>query len=86
MFNIIITALILIPVLIAYYNLLIVPQKRLTQNLNKIKHSLKMGNTITTTNNNCGKVLYIFSNTVIIEFENGIKSEILKQTIKQIHG
>lgn len=77
--------LILAPVILACYNLIIIPQKRMGKHLNFINQQLVPGDKILLVGGDIGTVLYIFKSTVIIELENGCKTEILKQTIKFIH-
>lgn len=82
---ILILALILTLVFLACYNLIIIPQKLARAHLDFICNKLKPGDKVSIQNGNVGIVLYIFKSTVIIELENGCKTEILKQSIKSIH-
>ena len=82
---ILIMALILALVFLACYNLVIIPQKRVTNHLDFVCNKIKQGDKVSTQNGNIGKVLYVFKNTVIIELENGCKTEVLKQSIKRLH-
>lgn len=82
--QLIIIALILIPTSLACYNLIIIPQKLIRKHINCINQQLRLGSNIETINGNMGKVLHILNNTIIVELENGCKTEILKYTIKKI--
>lgn len=78
------STLILTPVILACYNLIIVPQKLLQKHKDLICNQLKSGDKVSTFNEFNGTVIYIFKNTVILELDNGCKTEILKQSIKEI--
>ncbi|MFH1254169.1 MAG: preprotein translocase subunit YajC [bacterium] len=81
---ILIMALILTLVFLACYNLVIIPQKLARNHLDFICNKIKQGDEVSTQNGNVGKVLYVFKSTIIIELENGCKTEVLKQSIKSI--
>jgi preprotein translocase YajC subunit len=80
-----ILVLILAPVLLACYNLIIIPQKIARNHIDFVCNKIKQGDMVDTFNGNTGTILHIFRNTVILELENGCKAEILKQLIKGIH-
>lgn len=82
---ILIMALILTLVLLACYNLVIIPQKQAKNHLDFICNKIKRDDKVSTQNGNVGKVLYVFKSTVILELENGCKAEVLKQSIKNIY-
>lgn len=82
--TILIMALILALVFIACYNLVIIPQKLAKAHLDFICNKIKYGDHVTTQNGTVGKILHVFKSTVILELENGCKTEVLKQSIKSI--
>ena len=82
--TILIMALILTLVFLACYNLVIIPQKLAKAHLDFVCNKIKYGDNVSTQNGNIGKVLYVFKSTVILELENGCKTEVLKQSIKTI--
>ena len=84
--TILILALILTLVFLACYNLIIIPQKLAHAHLDFICNKLKPGDKVSMTNGNVGRILYIFKSTVILELENGCKTEVLKQSIQKIHA
>lgn len=83
--SILLYLLILSTVFLACYNLIIIPQKMQRQHLDLIQNRIKPGNKISTFNDVQGVITYILKNTVIIELKNGCKTEILKQSIKNIY-
>jgi preprotein translocase YajC subunit len=83
--TILIMALILALVFFACYNLVIIPQKLARNHLDFICNKIKLGDMVSTQSGNIGKVLYVFKSTVILELENGCKTEVLRQSIKSIH-
>ena len=81
-----VTILILTLVFLACYNLIIIPQKLAKSHLDLVCNKIKLGDKVSTQNGNVGRILYIFKSTVILELENGCKTEVLKQSIKSIHA
>lgn len=81
-----ILALILALVFLACYNLIIIPQKLAAAHLDFVCNKIKQGDKVNIQNGSVGTVLHIFKATVIVELENGCKTEILKQSIKSINS
>jgi preprotein translocase YajC subunit len=81
-----ILVLILAPVLLACYNLIIIPQKTVRNHIDFVCNKIKSGDIVCTFNGNTGTVIHVFKSTVILELENGCKTEILKQLIKNINN
>lgn len=77
-------ALILTLVFLACYNLIIIPQKLAKAHLDFVCDKIKLGDKVSTRNGDVGTVLYVFKSTIILELENGCKTEVLKQSIKSI--
>lgn len=82
--DVILSTLILMPMLLACYNLIIVPQKLLRKHVETVCNQIKPGNKVDTYNGFKGTVTFVFKNTIILELENGCKTEILKQSVKTI--
>lgn len=77
--------LIVISIFLTFYSLIIIPAKSQHRQLSLIKDQLKPGVRIITHSGISGIVILVLNKTLIIEQKDGLKTEVLKISVKALN-
>lgn len=76
--------LIVVSIFLTFYSLIMIPAKMQRRQISFIKDRLRPGVKIITHNEIAGTVILVLDKTLIVEQKNGLKVEILKNSVRAL--